>query len=105
MKKNEKKKEDQFKEFKYSGKTFEYSGRIYEASEGNGKVKTRSYVSLTLNDSFTINGVYYVETEDAGFLTFPQYKKGDEYKSYIFTDKDIKDELDGLCGVLHKLVY
>ena len=93
------KKEDKakFEEFKYTGKVFEYSGRIYEGTEGKGKVKSRSFMSLTLNDAITISGCYFVVLDDgSSFITYPQYKKGEEYKSYIFTDQELKEELEAL---------
>lgn len=95
----------EFKEFKMSGKIFEYSGRVYEAKEGTGKVKYRSYVSLTLNDSFTINGIYLVETEDKKFLTFPQYKSGEAYKSYVFIDEEAKEEIEKLVKAIDDVTF
>lgn len=95
-----------FEEFTYTGKTFEYSGKIYEGSEGEGKVKSRSYLSLTLNDAITIKGCYFVVLDGgSAFITYPQYKKGEEYKSYIFTNDDLKDELEALSKVIKKLVF
>lgn len=106
MKAAKKEEAKKFEEFTYTGKTFEYSGRIYEGSEGKGKVKSRSYLSLTLNDAITINGCYFVVLDDgSAFITYPQYKKGEKYKSYIFTDEDIKDELEALSKVIKKLVF
>lgn len=106
MKSAKKEEAKKFEEFKYSGKCFEYSGRLYEGSEGKGKVKSRSYLSLTLNDAITINGCYFVVLDDgASFITYPQYKKGEEYKSYIFTSDDLKDELEALSKVIKKLVF
>ena len=106
MKSAKKEEAKKFEEFKYSGKCFEYSGRLYEGSEGKGKVKSRSYLSLTLNDCLTINGCYFVVLDDgSSFITYPQYKKGEEYKSYIFTDKDIEEELEALSKVIKKLVF
>ena len=106
MKNNKKKEKAKFNEFTYSGKIFEYSGRIYEGMEGKGKVKSRSYMSLVLNDAITINGCYFVVLNDGSvFITWPQYKKGEEYKSYIFTSEEIKEELEALAKVIKKQVF
>ena len=87
---------NEFKEFKHTGSTFEYTGRVYPAREGKGKVKNTYYLSVTLNGVFTINGAYLVETENNCFIKWPQYQVKEEYKSYIFTDKEFNKELDGL---------
>ena len=106
MKSNKKEEKAKFNEFSYTGKSFEYKGRIYEGTEGKGKVKSRSYMSLILNDCLTINGCYFVVLDDgAAFITWPQYKKGEEYKSYIFTDEEIKEELEALAKVIKKQVF
>lgn len=106
MKSAKKEEAKKFEEFKYSGKCFEYSGRIYEGSEGKGKVKSRSYMSLVLNDAISINGCYFTVLDDgAAFIAWPQYKKGEEYKSYIFTSEEINEELEALTKVIKKLVF
>ena len=89
-----------FKEFKFSGKVFEYSGRVYPKTEGKGKVVSRHGINLTLNDTISIKGIYLVETEDKYFLTFPQYKSGDAYKSYIYIDEALNDEIDNLTNAI-----
>jgi DNA-binding cell septation regulator SpoVG len=95
-KKSANKETKEFKEFKHTGTTFEYTGRVYPAKEGKGKVKNTYYLSITLNGVLTINGCYLVETENNCFIKWPQYKSGDDYKSYIFTDKEFNKELDGV---------
>ena len=106
MKSNKKEEKTKFNEFSYTGKSFEYSGRIYEGTEGKGKVKSRSYLALTLNDSITINGCFFVVLDDgSAFITWPQYKKGEEYKNYIFTSEDLKEELESLAKVIKKQVF
>ena len=96
----------QFKEFSMEGKTFSYKGRVYPKKEGTGKVLSRSLVNITLNDVITIKGIYLVETEDKYFLTFPQYKSGEDYKSYFFIDPDFnKGELDQLIDIIADNVY
>lgn len=98
-KKTEEKKAN-FKEFKFSGKVFEYSGRVYPKTEGKGKVISRHGINLTLNDTISIKGIYLVETEDKYFLTFPQYKTGDDYKSYIYIAEGLNEEIDNLTSAI-----
>lgn len=105
-KKTEEKKTAEFKEFSMEGKTFSYTGRIYPKKEGTGKVVSKSLVNITLNGVITIKGIYLVETEDKYFLTFPQYKSKEEYKSYIFADRDFSDgELDKLVDIIASYIY
>ena len=102
-KKNATKKEEakkEFEEFKYSGKKFEYSGRLFPKKEGKGKVLSKAYVTLTLNEVITISGVWLYETESSYFLKFPEYKSGDSWKTYIFIDKEMNDEIDALTDVI-----
>lgn len=93
-----------YSEFKYSGKVFEYSGRLYPKTEGKGKVVARYGLSLTLNDVITIKGIHLVETEESFFLTFPSYKSGDDYKSYLFIDKALNEEIDALTDAIVKVI-
>ena len=105
-KKTEEKKAAQFKEFSMEGDTFSYTGRIYPKKEGSGKVVSKSLVNLTLNGVITLKGLYLVETEDKYFLTFPQYKSGEDYKSYVFVDRDFYDgEFDKLVDVIAAYIY
>lgn len=102
-KKAEKKAE--FKEFQYTGKVFEYTGRIYPSREGKGKVVRTWGMQLVLNGVFTLKGVKLVETESTVFLNYPQYADKDgNYKSYVFIDKDLNGEIDGLINVLMGIV-
>lgn len=86
-----------FEEFDYEGKWFEYTGRVYPAKDG------RSFVYLTIGDVFTIQ-CYLVETAKGKFfISFPSYKNKDgEYKSYVFTDEKMKDDLEELAKEIHE---
>ena len=95
-----------FKEFSMEGDTFSYNGRIYPKKEGSGKVVSKSLVNLTLNGVITLKGLYLVETEDRYFLTFPQYKSKEEYKSYVYVDRDFSDgEFDKLVDIIASYIY
>lgn len=89
-----------FTEFKYSGDTFEYSGRIYKDKKREAGKLTIYPMSLTLNDTITIKCCSFYETEKNMWVGGPQYKSGDEYKDFIYFDKDINDELDTLAETI-----
>ena len=97
-----------FKEFKYSGKTFEYTGRVFPSREGSGKVKRTWGLTITLNGLIDIKGCKLVETESNVFITYPQYVTGEkgkeEWKSYIYVNKDLNEEIDALVNELMKVV-
>lgn len=100
---NKKEEKKEFKEFSFTMDNFDYSGRIYPAEEVKNGVK-RAYVSLELNEQFTINYCHLVITKDNTFISFPSIAVGDGYKNIIFTDESIRDELDKLAKELAKLV-
>ena len=90
-----KKEEKKFIEYKVSGEHFEYTGRIYPGKDGNGKVKREWLMNLTLNGVISIKGVWLKQTSTGKvFMTFPQYKSGDKYMSYIFTEKEINNDFE-----------
>ena len=86
-----------FEEFSYDGENFEYTGRVYPAKDG------RSFVYLTIDGVFTIQ-CHLVETEKGKFfISFPSYKNKDgKYKSYIFTDEKMQDELEEHAKEIHE---
>ena len=98
------KEEKKYIEFDVKSESFDFSGRIYPGEMENSKAGNqyrRSYVSLCLNSLITINGCYLVETESSTFISFPGYQtKNGENRSYIFTDEDIRDELNSLAEIL-----
>ena len=91
----------EFLEFEYEGKTFDYTGRIYPKKEGKGNVVSKHGMSITLNKNFTIN---IVETADSFFISWPQYSAGDAFKSYIYVDKVLNDEIDKLTQAIADLL-
>ena len=95
MAKKEKKSND-YAEFKFEGKTFSYTGRVYPAKkDGN------PFIYLTLNDVITIQ-CHLIEGKKSSFISWPSYKQKDEYKSLIFVDKELNDEMDELIEVIEK---
>lgn len=89
MAKNNKSKE--FAEFKFKGETFDYSGRVYPA-----KKKGNPFIYLTLNDVITIQ-CHLIEGKKSDFIGWPSYEVNkNEYKSLIFVDKELNDEMNSL---------
>lgn len=97
------KKENEFKEFNLSEETFDYTGRVYPWEDGKNGVK-RAYLSLCINESITINYCHLVKTKDNLFISFPSIKAGDDYKSVIFTDEDMSEELDKVAEEIAKRI-
>lgn len=92
----------EFKEFKFSEDIFDYTGRIYPWEERNNC--RRAYLSLCINEALTINYCNLVETDEHLFISFPSVKAKDDYKSIVFTDEDLKTELDKIAGKLKELL-
>lgn len=83
-----KKSSKEYAEFKLKGETFDYTGRVYPAKkDGN------PFIYLTLNDVFTIQ-CHLVEGKKSNFIGWPSYKSGNDYKSLIYVDKDLNEEID-----------
>ena len=97
------KKEATYKEFTFDGKEFKYSGRIYP---DNAK-QTAKYdiipFSLCLNGVITIKGMKLWRSDKNSWITGPSYQSGDEYKDYLYIDKDFK-EVDKLVEALEKIL-
>ena len=94
---NSKSSNKEFTEFEYSGDMFEYSGRIYTNKKREAGKLTIYPMSLTLNGTITIKCCSFYETEKNIWVGGPQYKSGDEYKDFIYFDKDINDDMDVLA--------
>lgn len=94
----------EFLEFEFEGKTFDYTGRIYPKKEGKGNVVSKHGMSITLNKNFTIKNCNIVETADSFFISWPQYSAGDAFKSYIYVDEVLNDEIDKLTQAIADLL-
>lgn len=93
-----------FKEFEMKGKQFDYSGRVYPDNKREAGKLTIYPMSLTLDGVFTIKGCSLMMTKDNLWVAFPQYKSGDDYKDYVYTDKDLNEDLDNLASVIEKAI-
>lgn len=100
-----KKEKAKFKEFKVTGKIFEYSGRIYPGKDGKGHVKREWGMSICLNNAFTLKGCWLTQTtRGITFISFPQYKSGDSYESYIYSSEELRDDWKVVVSKLCEIV-
>lgn len=98
------KKAADFIEFEFDGKEFKYSGRLYPENQKETKKCTITPMSLTLNGVITIKGCKLFQTDKNSWITGPSYQAGDDYKDYLYIDKDLNDEMDKLVAELEKLL-
>lgn len=90
----------EFKEFKYEGEVFTYSGRIYVDKKREAGKLTIYPMSLTINGVLTIKSCSFYQTKNNMWVGGPQYKAGDEYKDYLYMDKELNDDMDSLaCAI------
>lgn len=95
MAKSKAKKAD-YAEFKFKGETFDYTGRVYPA-----KKKGNPFIYLTINDVITIQ-CHLVEGKKSNFIGWPSYEVEGKWKSSIYVDEDLNDEIDSLVEVIEK---
>ena len=95
-KKEKEKKSKDYAEFKFKGETFDYTGRVYPA-----KKKGNPFIYLTINDVITIQ-CHLVEGKKSSFIGWPSYEVDGKWKSNIFVDEDLNDEMDKLVEVIEK---
>ena len=100
------KKENNFKEFEMKGQEFIYTGRIYPTLKKSTDSIDITPLSITLNGMITIKGCKLMQTDEASWISFPQYKDNNgDYKSYVYVDREFADkELFDLVGILEKLI-
>lgn len=97
------KKEAAYKEFKYDGKEFQYTGRLYPDNKKETKKCEIIPLSLCLNGVITIKGMKLWRSDKNSWITGPSYQSGDEYKDYLYIDKDF-NEIDKLVEELEKIL-
>lgn len=95
-KKEKEKKSKDYAEFKFKGETFDYTGRVYPA-----KKKGNPFIYLTINDVITIQ-CHLVEGKKSNFIGWPSYEVEGKWKSSIYVDEDLNDEMDKLIEVIEK---
>lgn len=97
-----------FIEFELKGVIFRYSGRMYPEKSIETKKCTIIPMSLCLNDMITIKGCKLFRTDKNSWIQGPQYLSGKgkdgEYKDYLYIDKELNTEMDGLVSELEKLL-
>lgn len=93
-----------YKEFESKGHFFTYSGRIYVDRKREAGKLTIYPITLCLNGVITIKGCNFYETSNNMWVGGPQYKQGDEYKDYLYIDKEINDDMDALAEAIEKVI-
>ncbi len=88
-------------EFITDERTVKFTGRMYPTKEG--KIE-KNFLILKVDDLMSIS-CDFVETSNNYFISMPQYKSGDKYKSYIYVEKDsfFAAALEDLSKVLFEL--
>lgn len=82
-----------FKEFEFKGKEFTYTGRVYVENKKSFDKVDSTPMNLTLNGVITIKGCKLMQSDNATWISFPQYKdKNNKYVSYFYIDKAFDDE-------------
>lgn len=89
-----------YKEFEMKGDTFDYSGRLFVDKERKAGKLTITPMTLCINGVITIKGCSFYETEKNMWVGGPQYKSGDEYKDFLYIDKELNEEMDNLAEVI-----
>lgn len=89
-----------YKEFKMKGHTFVWSGRIYTDRERQTGKLTITPISLCINGVFTVKGCSFYETDKNMWVGGPQFKSGDEYKDFLYIDKELNEEMDALAETI-----
>lgn len=87
-------------EFEYEGDNFNYTGRAYPEYQTKTKKCTITPVSITFNGVMTVKGCKLFVTKNTSWIRFPEYKSGDDYKSFFFIDEDFNDEINALAATI-----
>ena len=102
-KENTTKTENDYKDCACSGVHYDYTCRVYvDNAKTFGKV-TSVPVSLTIDDLITIKGCHYKYTDNNNWIEFPEYKSGDQYKSYFFIAEEMQDDLRTIASTIAPL--
>ena len=103
-KENTTKTENAFKDCVVNGVHYDYVCRVYvNNAKTFGKV-TSVPVSLTIDDLITIKGCHYKYTDKNNWIEFPEYKIGDEYKSYFYIAEEMQGDLQMIASAIAPLV-
>lgn len=89
-----------YKEYEMKGDSFDYSGRIYTDKQREAGKLTITPISLCINGVLTIKGCSFYETDKNMWIGGPQYKSGDEYKDFLYIDKELNEEMDALAEAI-----
>ena len=93
-----------YKEFEMKGDTFDFTGRVYVDKKREAGKLTIYPMSLCINGVITIKGCSFYETANNMWVGGPQYKQGDDYKDYLYIDKELNVEMDKLISGLEAIL-
>lgn len=93
-----------FKEFDVKGKNFNFTGRVYTDRKREAGKLTIYPMSLCINGLITIKGCSYYETANNMWVGGPQFKSGDEYKDYLYIDKEAAEDMDALAEAINSIL-
>lgn len=93
----------EFLEFDSEFKGIKLTGRIYPTKDAGKKIE-KNFMTLKVNDLLSIT-CEFVETSNNYFVSMPQYKSGDKYKSWVYIEKDseMSAALEDLSSKLFEL--
>ena len=102
--KNNTKKESNFKEFSFEFGANVANGRVYLELRKSDKADIYG-LSLTIN-GLVIRGCKLVVSDKSNFISFPQYKTKDgDYESLVFmVEKEDLEFLKGLANTIYNLI-
>lgn len=87
-------------EFEFEGDGFTYTGRAYPEYKTETKKCTITPVLITFNAIMTVKGCKLFTNKNTSWILFPEYKSGDEYKSFFYIDEDFQEEFNALAATI-----
>lgn len=102
MARAKKQEEATFKEFKFDGEELQFTGRIYPDKKTETSKCDITPMTLTINGVITIKGCRLFQSDKNSWIAWPGYKSGDEYKSYIWVEKEYNNEMAKLVEAIEQ---
>lgn len=95
-----------YKDVEFTGKEFKYTVRIWNTLTKKGDKIDVTPMTVTLNGVLSVKGCKLIQSDNATWISFPQYKDKDgQYVSYIYTDKEFSQaEIDELAKAIEEAI-
>ena len=62
------------------------------------KGSVKAFASLTIDDSFAVNGIKIIEGKNGMFISMPQEKRGEDYHDLCFpVTKEAREQIINCC--------